>query len=317
MTKTGRPKTNFYFGLDVGNGNIKIAGDGLDERIPSYRTDEGQMDALGSVMLEGKGYTVGKSALLSQKFIKRTVDDRNAKVDGIESLYLGALAHHPQLPKDCLSRVVVSSHAWQSHKDQIKANLGQQRDVMLAGQKVNLSTEVMMVVPEGFGAVYNIAENCATLDFGTGTTILTPYQKGKPGESNTKHYGVQKLIRLISQEMKVVNGGYPGDEELIRRSLERGEMKVDGVNMTDIYKSCLKLWWNEGLSDLGKVAVDLLKDGYKIICIGGGVALPGFSKVLLTKKFEPITDRPEMANARGLYQLALITAKKRGYYVNE
>lgn len=317
MTKPGRPKSNFYFGLDVGNGNVKITGDGLDERIPSYRTDDYQIDALGSVLFEGTSYTVGKSALLSQKFIRRTVDDRNAKVDSIETLYLGALAHHTDLPKELISRVVVSSHAYATHKEQIKQNLGLDRELTLAGKKLKLTTEVLMVVPEGFGAVYNIPENCVTLDFGTGTTILTPYQKGKPGESITKHYGVQKLIKLISQEMKVVNGGYPGDEEMIRRALERGEMKVDGVAVSPIYKDCLKLWWNEGLSELGKIASELLKDKYRIICIGGGVALPGFANVLTSKKFEPITDRPEMANARGLYQLALITAKKRGYYVNE
>lgn len=317
MTKTGRPKSNIYFGLDLGNGNLKIASHDLDECIPSYRTEDNHTDGLGSVLLEGKSYTVGKAALSSLKFVKRTVDDRNAKVDGIEALYLGSLAHHINLPKDCTSRIVVSSHAWQTHKDAIKDNLNQQRQVVLAGQKISLTTEVLLVVPEGYGAVYNLIENCATLDFGTGTTILTPYQKGKPGESRTQHYGVQKLIKLISQEMKSVNGGYPGDEELIRRSLERGEMKVDGVNISTIYKACLKTWWNDGLSDLGKSASELSKEGYKIICIGGGVALPGFSKVLTSKKFKPVLDRPEMANARGLYQLALTTAKKRGYHVND
>ena len=317
MPRRGRPKMIYYFGLDIGNGNIKVAGDNVYERVPSYRAKNVfASDGLGSVELENEKFVVGEGALISRQMLLRTVDRNTGKTDEIEKLYFGALAHIGELPKVLVSRVVVSSHAWKTNKQQIKDNLNQERKVVLSGKPITVKTEVLLVVPEGYGAVYSKKEPVATFDFGKGTTTFTPYLKGKPLDAVVKHFGTQRLDSLISENMKVINGGYPGNEELIMKALERGELRVDGLNIKNIYQQALAQWWQQGLNELAKLASRYLADGYRIICIGGGVALPGFSNILTKKGFEPVLERPEMANAKGLYELALIKAKQLGHKID-
>lgn len=309
MKKTaGRPKKCFYFGLDAGNGSIKIVGEKFEERIPSYKTEAYLAESLGSVQLNGLVYTVGRNAILSQKICKRTVDDKFAKVEDLQALYLGALAHF-DCPSVMHNRIVVSSHAYATLKDKIIQSLKtEDMEVVLSGKQVRVTTDVLLIVPEGFGAIFTKKQDkFATLDFGNGTTVLTPYSKRKPGTALIEYYGVQRLIELISKEMMSINGGYPGDVDDIRRSLERGDLKLDGgeIDISDIYKKCLKDWWNDGLKKIMKEAIKMAEDGEDVVCIGGGVALPNFSKILSAKGFKPIDKHPEMANARGLYQLAM------------
>jgi hypothetical protein len=64
---------------------------------------------------KGIGFTVGRSALLGTNFYKRTVDDKFAKVEDLEALYLGALAHYP-CPSVMHNRLVLSSHAYSTLK---------------------------------------------------------------------------------------------------------------------------------------------------------------------------------------------------------
>jgi Actin like proteins N terminal domain len=310
-----RPQTNFYLGLDLGNGSIKIASDNFSCRIPSFTSKHTPANTLGCV-IDGKDcYLVGKGAL-SASFRQRTVDDRLSKINGIQKLYFGALAHLPSIPKAMTNRVVVSSHAYKSHKDIIKANLEGIKEITLCGVDTTVTTEVLLVVPEGYGAVWNDKRDIALLDFGTGTTLLTTYKNGKPVDFIPSSQGVQSLFTAISKEMIAINGGYPGDEDEIRRSLERGEKIVDGINISKVYKDCLIAWWNDNIKDLSQEATKLSKEGYQVVCIGGGVALPDFANILTKKGFSPIVERPEMVNALGLYDLAVVTAKKKGLHVS-
>jgi hypothetical protein len=309
--KCGRPKMYFYFGLDAGNGSIKIVGEEFEKRIPSYFTKNYVGECWGSVRTDKATYMIGESAISQSRLYDRTVDDKYAKVDKIEQLYLGALAHY-----ECKSvmhtRIVVSTHAYASKRDEIKKQLEKELLVTLAGKDVQLSTEVIAVVPEGYGAVYSKKNKLATLDFGNGTTTLTPYVNGKPcGEITIEPYGVQQLFKLISTEMASINGGYSGNVDLIRNALEREKFVVDDVSIQGIYKDCLKDWWNSGLAAIGKQATHMKENGAEIICIGGGVALPNFKKVLIKKGFSPVEDKPEMVNALGLYELAKLGGKKR------
>lgn len=308
-----RPKLNFQIGLDLGNGNIKIVTDDFVERIPSYIDDCQASDAIGSVVLKGDkpvSFCVGYSASKSKTGIP-TSSDKTLKTDGINKLYLGALAHLPNLSKKMHCQVIVSSHAWESHKEIIKSKLNQTLLVKLADTEVELSTEILAIVPEGFGAiVFNPEPKTATLDFGTGTTLLTPYTNRKPQETRTSIEGVQKLINMVCDSMKPHNNGYVGDTNEIRRCLEQGTFKTsDGCDFKPIYQKCLSQWWNNYLKDLSIEAQKLAKEGYVITCIGGGVALPGFAKVLAAKGFTVVSERPEMVSVKGLYQLAL---KKAG-----
>lgn len=311
-SKSGRPRKYHYFGLDAGNGSIKLVGEDFEERIPSYKIKKYLGDALGSVKANDLEFTIGRNALTKNHILKRTVDDDFAKVDDLEALYLGALAHYP-CTNEMHNRIALSSHAYSSLKNEIKAKLNkEQQSVVLAGKQVTLTTEVLLVTPEGYGAVYKESGNLATFDFGNGTTILTPYSGGRPGLPIIERYGVQHLIRLISEEMAALNGGYPGNVDDIRDALERGDFQVNGINIKKIYSTCLPQWWNEGLSSLGKEATKLAQNNNKIICIGGGVALPTFGTVLTKKGFLPINEKPEMVNAQGLYQLALRQGTKKG-----
>ena len=308
-----RPKLNFQIGLELGNGNIKMVSEDFCDRIPSYIDNCQASDALGSVRIKGETDTtfcVGYGASKSKTGIP-TSSDKTIKIDGINKLYLGALAHLPNLSKKMHCQIIVSTHAWESHKEIIKTNLNKTLSVKLADTDVELSTDVLAIVPEGFGAIaFNPEPKIATLDFGTGTTLLTPYTNRKPQETRTSIEGVQKLINMIADSMKPSNNGYVGDANEIRRCLEQGTFKTaDGCDFKPIYQKCLSHWWNNYLKDLGTKAQKLSKDGFIITCIGGGVALPGFSKVLTAKGFTVTLDRPEMVSAKGLYQLAV---KKAG-----
>ncbi|MBW4607407.1 MAG: hypothetical protein KME22_09310 [Hassallia sp. WJT32-NPBG1] len=308
-----RPKLNFQIGLDLGNGNIKIATGDTAERIPSYIDNCHTSDAVGSVLIKGDkldSFCVGYGASTSKTGIP-TSSDRSLKIDGVNKLYLGALAHLPNLPRKMHSQIIVSSHAWESHKDVIKNNLSKDLTVKLADTEVELTTEVLAVVPEGFGAIaFNPSSKIATFDFGTGTTLLTPYINRKPQETRTSIEGVQKLIDMICESVKPINNGYVGNPNEVRRCIEQGTFKLaDGCDFKSTYTKCLAQWWQSYLKDLATEAQKLSNDGYEIICIGGGVALPTFGKVLASKKFTVITDRPEMVSVKGLYQLA---AKKVG-----
>lgn len=310
-----RPQRNFYFGMDLGNGNIKFATEDFSERIPSFQVEHKDINSLGSVVDGNETYLIGRGAINSS-FKNRTVDNRKTKIDGIERLYFGALAHLPSVPKEMTNRVIVSSHAFKTHKDIIKTNLEKTKEVTLSGQTTTVTTEVLAVVPEGYGAVFTRKDKVAVLDFGTGTALLSCYDKGKPIEFIPSKEGVQQLFNMIASEMPSINNGYPGDVDEIRRSLELGELKIDGCNIKPIYRNCLSQWWNENIKDLGKEAEKLLKEGYEVICVGGGVALPMFANILSKKGFNPVTEKPEMVNALGLYDLAIHTAKKKGLYVN-
>jgi hypothetical protein len=303
-----RPRLNFPIGLDLGNGNIKIVSSDYSDRIPSYIDNCNPSDAVGSVLIRGEkevSFCVGYGASKSKTGIP-TSSDKSIKIDSINQLYLGAIAHLPDLSRTMHCQIVVSSHAWESHKEVIKSNLTQKLDCRLSGVDVELTTEVLMVVPEGFGAIVATSEKrIATLDFGTGTTLLTPYAGRKPQETMTSIEGVQKLIHMIADTMKPYNNGYVGDVNDIRKCLEQSRFKTfDGCDFKKIYQSCLQQWWNTYLKDLGTEAQRLANDGYKILCIGGGVALPGFANVLAKKGFETVLDRPEMASVNGLYALA-------------
>lgn len=313
-----RPRMNYFFGLDLGNGNLKIVTENFEQRIPSLMVDAVPSEALGHVSLNGENFIVGYGALKSSNAIA-TVDDRSIKIDKIERLYYGALTFVPNLPTNIKSYIVVSSHAWQSHKEAIKQHLEGSRTVALSGREIEINTEVLLVVPEGFGAVVDsLSQKVATLDFGSGTTLITPYQNKKPLVSvQAKLGGVNHLYEMISESMVSKNYGYRGDKREINRCLESGDFKINEVDISEIYDKQLQSWWNERLKDVRDEAYKLQKEGYEIICIGGGVALPKFSKILKAKKFTVVTDRPELTSARGLYKLALTQAKKKGIFVSE
>jgi hypothetical protein len=76
--KTGRPKKNFYIGLDAGNGWIKMVLDDAELRIPSYTSSRYIPECVGSVK-DGKAeFTVGKNALYD------LMHDRNIKATGAD-----------------------------------------------------------------------------------------------------------------------------------------------------------------------------------------------------------------------------------------
>lgn len=313
-----RPKTNHFFGLDLGNGNIKIVTDNLEQRIPSIHVKSVPADALGHITVDSKSYVVGYGALQSRVAIN-TVDDKSLKVEGIDRLYYGALSYVPHLGDKIKSYPVVSSHAWRTHKPQIKQKLEGSYSVVLAGKLIEVETEVLSVVPEGYGAIVDeTQERVATLDFGTGTTLVTPYINRKPLDTvQAKNGGVHNLYLMISETMSQANYGYTGDINEIRRCLELQMFDINGVNIKPIYQEQLKVWWNERLKDVRNEVLKLQKDSFKIICIGGGVALPGFVPLLKKKDLIVVEASPELVSAKGLYRLALMQGKKKGIYTGE
>ena len=220
--KVGRPQKIHFFGFNAGNGSLKLVGKEFDRRIISYKSNEYIPDVEGSVLVDGVGFTVGEQALYGSQLGRRTVDDVYAKTQDLDSLYLGALAHYDNLTSVMHNKVVLSSHAYSSLKEELKKQLSKpERIVILAGKEVRLTTELLMIVPEGYGAVYNLLYKLATLDIGRGTSILTPYSSGKPGKERTSSIAVQTFYEIISEKMRKFNGGIPGNIEAIQFALEK------------------------------------------------------------------------------------------------
>lgn len=315
-----RPRLNFKMAIDAANSAIKVACEGYEDKIASYIDYRcNPSDTLGNVVIKGDKddvFCVGYGASKSPTG-KATVSDKSTKINEIEKLYLGALSYcHSKLAPQSTTiknHIVISSHAWQSHKEVIKSKLERSIDVVLAGKPIELTTEVLAVVPEGFGVVVTHGtEKFVTLDFGSGTTILTPYINKKPQESQVTDLGVNQLYVMIQSAMKSQNYGYTGDLRKIREQIENGKFIIDGCNIKDVYNQCLKQWWNDGLKEYAYEAQRLASTGYTVLCIGGGVALPGFSKVLESKKLASYQGSPEMASVKGMYQLCETLGVKKG-----
>jgi hypothetical protein len=310
--KVGRPQKIHFFGFNAGNGALKLVGKDFERRIISYKSNEYIPDVEGSVLVDGVGFTVGEQALYGLQLGRRTVDDVHAKTQDLDSLYLGALAHYDNLTSVMHNKIVLSSHAYSSMKEELKKQLSKpERIVVLAGKEVRLTTELLMIVPEGYGAVYHLLDKLATLDIGRGTSILTPYSTGKPGKERTSPIAVETFYEIIYEKMRKFNGGIPGNIEAIQFALEKRSFNVqykgNAINIEEIYQDSLQEWW-KALLPMINHAKDMQSNNCKIYCIGGGVALPRLAGKLQEVGFNPVKKSPEMVDARGLYDIAL----KRG-----
>lgn len=314
----GRPQQYYQIGLDLGNGAIKIASEYLTETIPSYVEETCiASDALGSIQLGDEAFCVGDSARRSTGG-KGTYSDIAMKTDKIYKLYLGAISYMvtalPHSVKKLTAQIVVSSHAWKSHKQQIKDTLHREFNCKLNGKEYEITTQVLAVIPEGYGAIcFETAPKIVTLDFGTGTMMLTPYLNKNPQDSQKSNKGVVHLYKSIAEQMESINHGKPAEIDEIRKLIEdKSFITSDGVDFKSVYQSALLKWWNEDLKQYMREAQSLMNKGYKVKCIGGGVALPGFAEILQSLQFQVVTKRPELASAKGLYTLAQTLASKQG-----
>ena len=68
----------YYFGLDVGNGNIKVAGDNVYERIPSYRAKN--VFALATIIQHRLNHAVNPDMPRVQNWIARFTSSRKIQL---------------------------------------------------------------------------------------------------------------------------------------------------------------------------------------------------------------------------------------------
>lgn len=303
---------HFACGIDNGFGNYKIKIENFPLKIiPSYLTYE-QMkdDVVGQVKINGEEFTVGESAFRANQYsLSRNSDDASSKINDALKMLLGALAHiQAESPrKEWHLHLAASIHDSENFKDALINSLSGEHECILSGHETKVTVNVVKVLPEGMGALVNesLPKKLTVLDFGTGTTLLSRYTKGKCELHEPEPCGVEKLIELLRTEMKAINSGLPGDKHLIREALKSSLMyKTDKViSLEPIYDKCLHTWFNTYLKSIIKTAKAAQSQEDVVWCIGGGCLLPKLNPFLKELGFK-IHKNPLEANVLGLFKLA-------------
>jgi hypothetical protein len=313
-------------GLDIGNGSIKLMSKEQRLSIPSVISTEINASG-GRVKLEGVEYLLGEAALKNDRSTRQFTSDSPAiKVKDIKRLYFGTLAHYPNLSTTKSIQLVLSSNAFRKYGEEITKVLSGTQIVELNGKHHNISTEVLRVVPEGYGVIASkqpvetkrgketveldiTGHRIFLIDLGNGTAIKSVYESGcrEPLVFTPERYGVSKLFNAFQESTADVNYGTKLDIGEVRLIIEKGQLNYKGLDFVSIYKQCLTSWWEKGLKPIVDEAVAYQSKGYTVVCTGGGILLPAMKPSLAKKGFHWVKD-PVFANAQGLLMLA--TTKK-------
>jgi predicted GIY-YIG superfamily endonuclease len=310
----GKPHKYHYFGLDIGSNSTKLIGENFKLNTNTYISSKHPLKALGCVQINGMHFSTGTLGLDWSIYSRRS---RNgfylSNPEHLIELYLGALAHYP-CPKQMHTRIVLSSFYYSYIKKWLREEIKRFNEknpvVILAGKPVILTTEILLCTPQGYGVAYK-TKNIATFDFGYDKTMLTVYIEGKPQEPIVEHFGVKELLELIKKEAQDYYKKIFWSEDIIEEALIRKEFQIKDttVNFEKIYRKCLSNWWSTHITELEKKANELVEKGFKVICTGGGSLLPMLDIVLTKNGFE-LTANSDIADAEGLYNLAVWKGNK-------
>lgn len=321
-------------GIDSGNGRLKaLSSNGCAVRLPSLlyfpnkEFIQGDIDDNSSFIvyeggtrgdLWGCKWIIGKEAyLVAPDTHLSTSEDKEAKVKYSLELLLGVAAHIIKSQKVKLT-VTLSVHDKETFQDEIKSKIQGVHRIVANGKKSEVTVDLKYCVDEGVGAYYELLNNklvqkkhtLLLLDIGEGTIITSVFYNGQKKYRKSYPLGTSRLYQRISNntEMRKKLRGLPGNIELIKSGIERGDF-IYGNNPSlsfsfkEIYRVELAPWVQESLLKVMTSVSEWMSEANHLFVIGGGVHLPGIKEWLEKKHFKTLNDS-EMLNARGLLKLA-------------
>ncbi|MGI2907930.1 ParM/StbA family protein [Tolypothrix sp. VBCCA 56010] len=329
-------------GVDTGAGLVKIVfGSGASQtrvRTPSKVLEirEELHDNLSSPEGGHFFYHDGdRKDLIGREFLTGTLanwkaptthiklsDDPALKVEYSLHTLLGALATLPYQPHWNL-HLILSIHNAKIFKELLTTKIAGVHTVSFGGKnnstsQINLT--VARVLPEGAGSYsYCVAANpplidrtgtAIALDLGTSTVIATVFA---PGGSIIHRQvlevgGCIDLLSAIatdSELIKILGTGKSGSVETIRIGIENTTFGYGtrDFNFRSIYARHLKAWLRDRLRLVAKEIEEWRDASQSFVAWGGGVEMPGVSKMLADKKIVAVSNG-SWANAIGLQRMS-------------
>lgn len=327
-------------GVDTGAGLAKIVFDSgasqMRVRTPSkvFEIREELHDILTSPEGGHFYYHDGdRKDLISREFLTGTLanwkaptthiklsDDPALKVEYSLHTLLGALATLPYR-KEWNLHLVLSIHNVKIFKDLLNQKVNGTHIVSFGG-KTNQTSQVNLTVarilPEGSGSYsYCVASNlidrtgtAISLDLGTSTVIVTIFAP----RGNIVHRQVLEvggcidLLNAIATDNELIQflgSGKAGSIETIRQGIENTTFQYGtrDFNFRSIYARHLKAWLKDRVRLAFKEIEEWRDSAQSFVAWGGGVEMPGVSKMLTAQGINALPDGC-WANAIGLQKMS-------------
>lgn len=330
-------------GWDGGFGNSKLIVEGSEVRILSYLAllnNDNSYEVFGEGSLVE--YVAGdRTELIGHRWLAgfpayqefpqsylQIVDDGLGKIKYGLHLLLGAIGTLPTRSHWQLFIQASIQDAQVFGEDLKKAIEG--RHVVKFNNRPASTVELKLAMPteEGVGAVAQAyCAGLATpdsqvilLDIGHGTLIVSAFAPGGKLIRDSRKVifgGVDSLVNAISKNKETRRKlHHEGEESIIRAAIERGDFLYGQTNWSfkEIYTTELKPWAQAVLVPGLKAIEPWRATSSAILGIGGGVNLPGISKLLEQQGITPIADS-QFANVRGLAQLAKLQQRRTNGYL--
>jgi hypothetical protein len=313
------------FGVDIGNGAIKMVSSMGETRSESYiyylserpaNPGKGYVEYLEGdrVDLLNKSWVGGISAYYhSPTSIYRVTDSKEGKVELGLQVMLSALAEMPYRPTWDIA-LTVSVHDGKTLGKAIRQALEGTHGVRLAGKATRVNVRVLGVLEEGSGAIIHYAKtidttNAILYDLGNGTLIVSHFAGLQlTNRTYSQNGGVEKLIDEVAKHESVRKELLKeAQRHLIRKGIENNNFvygtQKTGWTFESAYRDELPIWVREVLSPMVRPTEAHFDGATALIAVGGGACLPGIKNLLAKKNIQVLID-PQWANARGLYQHA-------------
>jgi hypothetical protein len=329
-------------GFDGGFGSAKLVTPNARIACPSYflpidpndiyelplRPDGAMVEYLDgkAINLCHKAFLIGSHAIKrAPNDVYQVVGNRSGKIDFGLQMLLGAIAASD--PKEDLTIALIASiQDAKAVGDRLKRSLAGDHKIRINGGKViTVNVQPLGVVEEGLGAAYEWRRqrseisvhdsSIASVDFGTGTTIVSVWDGGSLTNRRVIPGGTNKLIEAIANNLDFRKhlSGHPAKRHLIRTGIERCDFKYGktGFNFKSIYQLEGRKWLKQTIAEVENALAARREEIEEIIAIGGGSLMPGLEKQIREKGYQPI-ENPVFANAIGLQALASLKLKKEG-----
>ncbi|MBR8840288.1 MAG: hypothetical protein DSM106950_41435 [Stigonema ocellatum SAG 48.90 = DSM 106950] len=249
-------------------------------------------------------------------------DDPALKVEYSLHTLLGAIATLPYR-KEWNLHLILSIHNAKIFRDLLNQKVSGSHHVSFGGKnnstsQVNLT--VGRVLPEGAGSYsYCLSVNpplidrtgtAIALDFGTSTIICTIFA---PGGSIVHRQvlevgGCIDLLSAIATDTELIQflgSGKAGSIETIRQGIEATTFQYGtrDFNFKSIYARYLKTWLKDRIRLAFKEVQEWRDSAQSFVAWGGGVEMPGVSKLLQAQGITAVPDGC-WANAIGLQRMS-------------
>ena len=249
-------------------------------------------------------------------------DDPALKVEYSLHTLLGAIATLPYR-KEWNLHLILSIHNAKIFKELLGQKVTGIHTVSFGGkntQTSEINLNIAKVLPEGAGSYsYCVAANpplidrtgtAIALDLGTATVIVTVFS---PGGSIVHRQvlevgGCIDLLSAIAADNELIQflgSGKSGSVETIRQGIESTTFQYGtrDFNFRSIYARHLKTWLKDRLRLAAKEIEEWRDASQSFVAWGGGVEMPGVSKMLSAQGIIAVSDGC-WANAIGLQRMS-------------